>query len=441
MDIDLITLSEGEHVVSKKKEGKAVQKRSITEGLLNPVEKAQLTHYYLTGEKSYQLDVDRLVKQTGASDHHEAYQAIQHQLFDHHDIPFHGPEIGTEDFTFIDLFAGIGGFRMALQNNNGRCVFSSEYDKYAQKTYFANYGEVPFGDITLDETKKFIPLNFDVLCGGFPCQPFSLAGVSKKNSLGRSHGFDDVKQGNLFFHIVEILETHRPKAFFLENVKNLVSHDKGNTFKVIKQTILDLGYSFDSRVIDGSYYVPQHRERTFMIGFDRKRYGEDVTFDFDRIILPDAKPRVGEILQQNIDPKYTLSDKLWQYLQDYAQKHKERGNGFGFGTITADSTTRTLSARYYKDGSEILVPQDGMNPRRLTPQECAALQGYPMYPINVDNPNASFRITVSDNQAYKQFGNSVVMPLIQVIGRQLSKHLNYLDGRNIEVGNRITTAI
>lgn len=415
------------------KKKKSVQKRNVTDGVFTPEEKAQLTHYHLTGESTYDHDVDRLVEQIGASDYHEAYQAIQHELFDVADVPFHGPAQGFEDFTFIDLFAGIGGFRMALQHNNGRCVFSSEYDKYAQKTYFANYGDVPFGDITLDSTKAFIPDEFDLLCGGFPCQPFSIAGVSKKNSLGQSHGFEDAKQGNLFFHIAEILETHRPKAFFLENVKNLVSHDKGNTFKVIRQTILDLGYSFDSRVINGSYYVPQNRERTFMIGFDKQRYGDDVSFDFDRIVLPDEKPIVGEILQTDVDPKYTLSDKLWQYLQDYARKHKEKGNGFGFGTITPDSTTRTLSARYYKDGSEILIPQDGLNPRRLTPQECAALQGYPIYPINIDDPKASFRITVSDNQAYKQFGNSVVMPLIQVIGKELKETLaDYEQSRSIK---------
>lgn len=415
------------------KEKKSILKRNVSDGVLDAAEKAQVTHYHVTGDEIYNDKIENVLDQMGFSDVHECYQAIQHELFDLNCIPFHGPKSGTEEFTFIDLFAGIGGFRMALQNNNGRCVFSSEYDKYAQKTYFANYGEVPFGDITLDKTKEFIPKKFDILCGGFPCQPFSIAGVSKKNSLGRSHGFDDVKQGNLFFHIAEILSTHRPKAFFLENVKNLVSHDKGNTFKVIKQTILDLGYSFDSRVIDGSYYVPQHRERTFMIGFDKQRYGEDVHFDFDGISLPESKPKVGAILQGEVDSKYTLSDKLWQYLQDYAKKHKEKGNGFGFGTITPDSTTRTLSARYYKDGSEILVPQYGINPRRLTPAECAALQGYPIYPINCDDPNHSFKITVSDNQAYKQFGNSVVMPLIQVIGKQL-KHtlITYEQSRSIK---------
>ncbi len=374
-------------------------------------------------------------------DYNEQYQAVQQQIFALAEIPFPGPDRGTEDFTFIDLFAGIGGFRMAMQNNNGRCVFSSEYDKFAQKTYYANYGEIPFGDITQNDTKTFIPQEFDILCGGFPCQPFSIAGVSKKISLGRSHGFDDEKQGNLFFHIADIIERHRPKAFFLENVKNLVSHDKGNTFRVIKETLENLDYSFDSRVIDGSYFVPQHRERTFMVGFDKRRYGDAVSFDFNQVGVPGQKPVVGTILQTDVDEKYTLSDKLWQYLQDYAKKHKEKGNGFGFGTITPDSTTRTLSARYYKDGSEILIPQYDANPRRLTPQECAALQGYPIYPINTNNRNRSFVIPVSDNQAYKQFGNSVVMPLIQAIGEVLQNQLVDLDGRDIELRNPIGAAI
>src|SRR5690606_9527891 len=226
-----------------------------------------------------------------------------------------------------------------------------------------------------------------------------------------------------------------------DNVRNLVSDDKVNTFMVIKETLENLDYTFDSRVIDGSYFVPQHRERTFMVGFDKRRYGDDVRFDFDQIVIPEHKPRVGDILQTDVDAKYTLSDKLWQYLQDYAKKHKEKGNGFGFGTVTPNSTTRTLSARYYKDGSEILVPQEGHNPRRLTPQECAALQGYPIYPINTDNQDHSFVIPVSDNQAYKQCGNSVVMRLIQAIGEVLRNQLIDLDGRDIELRDRIGAAI
>jgi DNA (cytosine-5)-methyltransferase 1 len=343
----------------------------------------------------------------------ELNKAIQSYLFEiKANVPFPSPE--KAKFTFIDLFAGIGGFRMALQNLGGKCVFSSEYDKYAKQTYRANFGEIPFGDITKDETKKFIPEKFDLLCGGFPCQPFSIAGVTKKNSLGRKHGFEDEKQGNLFFHIVEILEKHRPKAFFLENVKNLVSHDKGNTFKVIKDTLESIGYSFNERVLDGRHFVPQHRERTIMVGFDKNVYGDNIRFDFNNVKLPDTKQQIKTILAKKVDEKFTLSDKLWNYLQGYAKKHKEKGNGFGFGLVDLNGISRTISARYYKDGAEILIPQKDANPRRLTPKECAALQGYPA---------EKFKIPVSDNQAYKQFGNSVVMPLIQAVGKEIIKIL------------------
>src|SRR5690606_38026521 len=234
------------------KKQKDIKKRNIDEGQFSPVEKAIITHHAGTGHRVYQNAATDIIGGT-FNDSADAYQAIQYELFDNHTAPFHGPREGEEDFTFIDLFAGIGGFRMALQQVGGRCIFSSEYDKFAQKTYFANYGEIPFGDITKEETKAYIPREFDILCGGFPCQPFSIAGVSKKISLGRSHGFADEKQGNLFFHIAEIIEQHRPKAFFLENVKNLVSHDKGNTFKVIKETLESLRYSFDYRVINGKH--------------------------------------------------------------------------------------------------------------------------------------------------------------------------------------------
>jgi DNA (cytosine-5)-methyltransferase 1 len=340
--------------------------------------------------------------------------AFQQFLFDiKTDVPFPGPKNGDEKFTFIDLFAGIGGFRMALQNLGGKCVFSSEWDKYSQQTYRANYGDIPFGDITSDDTKKYIPKKFDLLCGGFPCQPFSIAGVSKKNSLGRKHGFDDIKQGNLFFHIAEIIADHRPKAFFLENVKNLVSHDKGKTFKIIKETLEGLGYSFDRRIIDGKYFVPQHRERTIMVGFDKQYFGEKISFDFDKVVLPEANHQIKDILESKPDPKYTLSEHLWNYLQNYAKKHKEKGNGFGFGLVDPNGISRTMSARYHKDGAEILIPQPKNKhkiPRRLTPQEAAALLGYPK----------NFKIPVSDTQAYRQFGNSVVMPLIQSVGQQIS---------------------
>lgn len=336
-----------------------------------------------------------------------AEEALQYLVRFEDDIPF--PKPANAAFTFIDLFAGIGGFRIGMQRNGGECVFSSEYDKKAQETYYANFGEIPFGDITLAETKRWIPEKFDLLCGGFPCQPFSLAGVSKKNSLGRLHGFDDEKQGNLFFHIAEILEKHRPKAFFLENVKNLVSHDKGNTFKVIKETLEGLDYTFHSKVINGKHFVPQSRERTFMVGFDKKRYGGNEKFEFPE--LPAHVPAFREILDENVPEKYTLTDNLWTYLQNYANKHREAGNGFGFGMTDLDGVARTMSARYHKDGSEILIPQgDGVNPRRLTPREAARLQGYP----------EAFRIVVADTPAYKQFGNSVVMPLIECIGEKIA---------------------
>ncbi len=338
-------------------------------------------------------------------------EAIQQYLFEiKAEVPFPGPEKGEEKFTFIDLFAGIGGFRMALQNLGGECVFSSEWDKYAQQTYKANFGDIPFGDITKAEIKNCIPKNFDLLCGGFPCQPFSIAGVSKKNALGRKHGFEDEKQGNLFFHVAEIIKTHRPKAFFLENVKNLVSHDKGNTFRIIKETLEDLEYSFHPMVLDGQHFVPQHRQRTFMIGFDSQVYNKKENFEFPE--MPDKRIyEFKNIIEDNVDAKYTLTKHLWNYLYEYALKHKAKGNGFGYGLFdkNKDKVTRTISARYYKDGSEVLIRQKDKNPRRLTPRECARLQGYP----------ERFRIPVSDNQAYKQFGNSVVVPLIEAIGEKI----------------------
>ncbi|MFI5136646.1 MAG: DNA (cytosine-5-)-methyltransferase [Sphingobacteriales bacterium] len=382
----------------------------------NELDSAVLSHYVVTQNPVYKEKAYEIAESSygNLNDPEVLYQAVQKELFDVTDIPFPGPKPGTEKFTFIDLFAGIGGFRLALQNLGGLCLYSSEYDKYAQKTYLANFGETPFGDITKEETKAFIPQNFDIICGGFPCQPFSIAGVSKKNSLGRKHGFEDEKQGNLFFHVADIIAKHRPKAFFLENVKNLVSHDKGNTFKVIKETLEDLNYSFDHRVLNGKHFVPQHRDRTIMVGFDKEVFGDDIKFDFNLVKLPEADKKIKSILKSEVNPKYTLSDHLWKYLQDYSAKHKLKGNGFGFGLVNMEGITRTISARYYKDGSEILIPQNGSNPRRLTPDECAALQGYP-----VNKGNKSFRIPVSDNQAYKQFGNSVVTPLIQAVGNEI----------------------
>lgn len=388
----------------------------------NELDSAVLTHYVVTKNPVYKEKAYEIVEQSPSEfkEPEVLYQAVQRNLFDVTDIPFPGPKKGKEKFTFIDLFAGIGGFRLALQNLGGLCVYSSEYDKYAQKTYFANFGETPFGDITKPEVKAFIPQDFDILCGGFPCQPFSIAGVSKKNSLGRKHGFEDEKQGNLFFHVADIIQLHRPKAFFLENVKNLVSHDKGNTFRVIKKTLEDLDYSFDFRVLNGKHFVPQHRDRTIIVGFDKKRFGDDMKFDFNQVKLPEANHPIKAILKDKVDPKFTLSDKLWNYLQEYAKKHKAKGNGFGFGLVNLEGISRTMSARYYKDGAEILIPQINSNPRRLTPDEAAALQGYP-----VNKGDKSFRIPVSDNQAYKQFGNSVVTPLIQAVGKEIVNLLQH----------------
>lgn len=321
------------------------------------------------------------------------------------DIPFPSPK--NPKFKFIDLFAGIGGIRLAYQKAGGKCVFSSEYNKFAKVTYEANFGEVPFGDITVIDEKS-IP-DHDILLAGFPCQPFSIAGVSKKKSLGRKHGFLDETQGTLFFDIARILKVKRPKAFMLENVKNLVAHDKGRTFEVIYNALDELGYSVHFRVLDGKHFVPQHRERIIIVGFDREVFKGNDNFEFPE--LPKPKKVIREILEDKADSKYTLSDKLWNYLQNYAAKHKAKGNGFGFGLTDLNGISRTISARYYKDGSEILIPQEGLNPRRLTPRECARLQGFP----------DEFIIPVSDNQAYRQFGNSVVSPLMHAVAKQVVK--------------------
>lgn len=339
-----------------------------------------------------------------------AEDPAQYDLFSQFfDIPFPAPE--KPKFTFIDLFAGMGGFRLAMQAQGGECVFSSEWNSYAQQTYFANFGEMPFGDITKESTKSFIPKKFDILCAGFPCQPFSIAGVSKKNSLGRETGFKDKTQGTLFFDVADIISRHRPKAFYLENVKNLTSHDKGNTFRVIKETLEELEYSTYYQVMDGQTYVPQHRERIMIVGFDKKVFKEKEQFVFPEQHA--ATRAVKEILDPNIDDKYTLSDKLWSYLQNYAEKHKAKGNGFGYGLVDLNGITRTLSARYYKDGSEILIPQaGGKNPRKLSPRECARLMGY---------PDEYILSAVSDVQAYRQCGNSVVVPLITAVSEQIAK--------------------
>jgi DNA (cytosine-5)-methyltransferase 1 len=332
-------------------------------------------------------------------------------------------------FTFIDLFAGIGGIRMGFEKFGGHCVFTSEWNTFSQKTYLANFPadetHMFAGDITqVDEAD--VP-DHDVLLAGFPCQPFSIAGVSKKNALGRPHGFECTTQGTLFFDVARIIAKKKPKAFLLENVKNLVSHDKGNTFKIILQTLREeLGYEVHYRVIDGQHFTPQHRERIIIVGFRDKN-----DFSWDKLKLPSNGPRLSSILHSQdgnekieepytvgdkgkINPKYTLTENLWAYLQAYKEKHSAAGNGFGFGLVTGDSVTRTLSARYYKDGSEILVSQGSRKrPRRLTPRECARLMGYP----------DSFKIPVSDTQAYRQFGNSVVVPVITEVARLVTPYV------------------
>lgn len=320
----------------------------------------------------------------------------------------------NDSFRFIDLFAGIGGMRIAYERAGGKCVYSSEWNKYSQQTYFANFGEQPEGDITQVEAED-IP-EHDILVAGFPCQPFSIAGVSKKNSLGRATGFEDKTQGTLFFDVCRILKEKRPKAFMLENVKNLCSHDKGRTFKVITESLNELDYEVFYAILDGQNFVPQHRERIIIVGFDRERYGKKVKFDFN-ITPVDPKPVMRDILDKKVDEKYTLSDKLWIYLQNYAAKHKAAGNGFGYGIAPLDGVSRTISARYYKDGSEILIKQRGKNPRRLTPRECARLQGFP----------EDFKIPVSDTQAYRQFGNSVVVPLMENVAKLVVANIEKME--------------
>lgn len=330
-------------------------------------------------------------------------------------------------FRFIDLFAGIGGIRLGFESAGGKCVFTSEWNDFSKKTYIENFGSGDkfVGDIVRYDAEE-VP-DHDVLLAGFPCQPFSIAGVSKKNALGRPHGFECTTQGTLFFDVARIIATKRPAAFLLENVKNLLSHDKGNTFRVILQTLRDeLGYDVHYKVIDGQHFVPQHRERIIIVGFSEPR-----PFSWDELRLAEHGPNLESILHKEdgseateepytvgpkakVHSKYTLTDGLWQYLQDYAAKHRAAGNGFGFGLVTKKDIARTLSARYYKDGSEILVFRGkGKNPRRLTPRECARLMGFP----------DSFRIPVSDTQAYRQFGNSVVVPVMREVARIMTPHV------------------
>lgn len=339
------------------------------------------------------------------------------------------------EFTFVDIFAGIGGTRLAWESAGGECIFTCEYDRYCQKTYrqfFRPEHEI-IGDIrSITDPARQVP-DHDVLVAGFPCQPFSIAGVSKKNALGRAHGFECETQGTLFFDICRIIAAKQPAAFMLENVRNLRSHDGGRTFEVIVRSLHDLGYELDYTVIDAKPFVPQHRERIFIVGFR-----ELTAFSFENLKMPaDPAPTLGKILhpedgsetadgeytvgaKARVNPKYGLTEHLWTYLQNYADKHKAAGNGFGFGLVTRKDTARTLSARYYKDGSEILVSRGSRKtPRRLTPRECARLMGFP----------EEFRIPVSDTQAYKQFGNSVVVPVVEAVAAAMRPHVIALKQR------------
>jgi DNA (cytosine-5)-methyltransferase 1 len=363
------------------------------------------------------------------------------------------------EFDFIDLFAGIGGLRRAFESIGGRCVLTSEWNKEAVRTYKANYDCDPghhifnqdIRDLTLthkedvseEEADKHILENVpkhEVLLAGFPCQPFSIAGVSKKNALGRAHGFECKTQGTLFFDVARILRARQPAAFVLENVKNLKSHDKGRTFEVITETLKELGYwvsdmvcdvANDPKIIDGQHFVPQHRERIVLVGFRKDlEIHEGFTLREMAQHYPKRRPKLSDILDEKVDPKYVLTQKLWEYLFNYSIKHKQKGNGFGYGLVNGDSVTRTLSARYYKDGSEILIdrgfdpkkPLDHSSniknrPRRLTPTECARLMGY-------DKPGqATFRVPVSDTQAYKQFGNSVVVPVFTAVAQLMKPRI------------------
>lgn len=323
-------------------------------------------------------------------------------------------------FRFVDLFAGIGGLRRPFDEIGGRCVFTSEWDRYSRETYEANFRETDnahefVGDIRpFAEMPSLIP-DHDVLLAGFPCQPFSIAGVSKKNALGRPHGFLCDTQGTLFYDVAKIIAHHRPAAFLLENVKNLVGHDGGKTFATIQHVLeTELEYRVQYRVLSSEPFLPQRRERIFMVGF---RDGTD--FDFRSMPYPEGGgPKLEAILDDEVPEKYTLTHHLWTYLRAYRAKHEKAGNGFGYSLFGPKDVARTLSARYYKDGSEILIDQGaGRVPRRLTPRECARLMGF-------DKPGEStFRIPVSDTQAYRQFGNSVAVPVVRHVARAIRPHI------------------
>lgn len=324
-----------------------------------------------------------------------------------------------DGFRFIDLFAGIGGLRCPFEEIGGKCVFTAEWDRFSRQTYSANFHDDPFEHVFAEDVRPYakdpsrVP-EHDVLLAGFPCQPFSIAGVSKKNALGRPHGFLCDTQGTLFYDLAKIIDHHRPSAFLLENVKNLESHDGGRTFATIMNVLQnELGYHVDYQLISSEPWVPQRRQRIFIVGFRDK-----TDFNFDQLEVPEGRrPVLGDILEPEAPAKYTLTHHLWQYLRDYKAKHQKAGNGFGYSVFGPDDVTRTLSARYYKDGSEVLIEQKGRPPRRLTPRECARLMGF-------DEPQgSSFRIPVSDTQAYRQFGNAVVVPVVRAVAKLMRPHI------------------
>lgn len=344
------------------------------------------------------------------------------------------PADREEGFRFVDIFAGVGGLRRPFEEIGGRCVFTSEWDRFCKETYTANFPESAdsdhefVGDIRPYADKPETVPPHDVLLAGFPCQPFSIAGVSKKNALGQPHGFLCDTQGTLFYDLAKIIDHHRPPAFLLENVKNLERHDGGQTFATIIHVLeSELGYSVKARVVDSSPWVPQKRERIFMVGFR-----EPTAFDFDELAIPTGRaPTLRTVLDTDVDSKYTLTRHLWNYLQDYKKRHRSAGNGFGYSLFGPDDVARTLSARYYKDGSEILIRQVGRRPRRLTPRECARLMGF-------EKPGGTeFRIPVSDTQAYRQFGNAVVVPVVRAVAQLMKPHLAELLARE---GRRLPSA-
>lgn len=280
----------------------------------------------------------------------------------------------TAPFRFVDLCAGIGGFRLGLERVGGRCAFCCDADRFARHTYEAWFGEEPYGDLR-DVDPATIP-DHDVLAAGFPCQPFSIAGLARRRTVGRPDGFDCPDRGHLFFLVRDVVAAKRPPVLLLENVKSLRSHDRGRTWRTIEGSLVELGYAVRHAIVDAAPWVPQHRERLFVVGLDERTFGAHPSFRFPR---PPRGPGqvLGEILEPDPPARYTLTDRLWNWHREHAEKHRSKGNGYGYGLADPNGITRTLSARYHKDGAEILIPQrHGRNPRRLTIVEAARLMGF-----------------------------------------------------------------